>query len=102
MEPNAIVDLIQGEHPQIIATILVHLEPDQASSILNLLSERLRNDVMLRIATLDGVQPIALHELNEVFTKMLSGAASKKFTRAALKPQPKFSTLSAPPRGDGN
>ncbi len=85
MEPHAIVDLIQGEHPQIIATILVHLEPDQASSILNLLTERLRNDVMLRIATLDGVQPIALHELNEVFTKMLSGAASKKFTRGGIK-----------------
>jgi flagellar motor switch protein FliG len=85
MEPHAIVDLIQGEHPQIIATILVHLEPDQASSILNLLSDRLRNDVMLRIATLDGVQPIALHELNEVFTKMLSGAASKKFTRGGIK-----------------
>jgi flagellar motor switch protein FliG len=85
MEPHAIVDLIQGEHPQIIATILVHLEPDQASSILNLLTDRLRNDVMLRIATLDGVQPIALHELNEVFTKMLSGAASKKFTRGGIK-----------------
>ena len=85
MEPNAIVDLIQGEHPQIIATILVHLEPDQASNILNLLNERLRNDVMLRIATLDGVQPIALHELNEVFTKMLSGAANKKFTRGGIK-----------------
>ena len=28
----AIVDMIQGEHPQIIATILVHLEPDQAST----------------------------------------------------------------------
>lgn len=85
MEPHAIVDLIQGEHPQIIATILVHLEPDQASSILNLLPERLRNDVMLRIATLDGVQPVALHELNEVFTRMLSGAASKKFTRGGIK-----------------
>ncbi len=85
MEPNVIVDLIQGEHPQIIATILVHLEPDQASSILNLLTERLRNDVMLRIATLDGVQPIALRELNEVFTQMLSGAANKKFTRGGVK-----------------
>ncbi len=85
MEPHTIVDLIQGEHPQIIATILVHLEPDQASSILNLMVERLRNDVMLRIATLDGVQPIALHELNEVFSKLLSGAANKKFTRGGAK-----------------
>ena len=85
MEAPAIVDMIQGEHPQIIATILVHLEPDQASSILNLLNERLRNDVMLRIATLDGVQPVALQELNDVFSKMLSGAASKKFTRGGVK-----------------
>jgi flagellar motor switch protein FliG len=85
MEPAAVVDLVQGEHPQIIATILVHLDPDQASSVLNLLSERLRNDVMLRIATLDGVQPIALHELNDVFTNMLSGTATKKFTRGGVK-----------------
>ena len=85
MEPAAVADLVQGEHPQIIATILVHLEADQASSILNLLTERLRNDVMLRIATLDGVQPIALQELNAVFTQMLSGAANKKFTRGGVK-----------------
>lgn len=84
LEPVAIADMIQGEHPQIIATILVHLEADQASSILNLLTERLRNDVMLRIATLDGVQPIALQELNEVLTNMLGGAASKKFTRGGV------------------
>ena len=85
MEPTAVADLINGEHPQIIATILVHLEADQASSILNLLTERLRNDVMLRIATLDGVQPIALQELNAVFTQLLSGAANKKFTRGGVK-----------------
>lgn len=85
MEAHEIVDLIQGEHPQIIATILVHLEADQASSILNLLTERLRNDVMLRIATLDGVQPVALHELNEVLTRMLAGSANKKFTRGGVK-----------------
>ncbi len=85
MEPVAIADLVQGEHPQIIATILVHLEADQASNILNLFTERLRNDVMLRIATLDGVQPIALRELNEVFTRLLSGTAAKKFTRGGIK-----------------
>ena len=85
MDPGAIAEMICNEHPQIIATILVHLEPDQASSILNLVTERLRNDVMLRIATLDGVQPVALHELNEVFTHMLSGTANKKFTRGGIK-----------------
>jgi flagellar motor switch protein FliG len=71
-------DLIKNEHPQIIATILVHLEFDQAGEILKHFTERLRNDVILRIATLDGVQPVALKELNEALTRMLSGASTIK------------------------
>ena len=78
MDPGAIVELIGNEHPQIIATILVHLEPDQASSVLQLLSERTRGDVMLRIATLDGVQPAALRELNDVLSKLMTGGGVGK------------------------
>ena len=73
MDSAAVAELIRSEHPQIIATILVHLDRDQASEILSLLAERLRNDVVLRIATLDGIQPSALRELNDVLTKLLSG-----------------------------
>ncbi|MBE0621515.1 MAG: flagellar motor switch protein FliG [Burkholderiales bacterium] len=73
MDSAAVAELIRNEHPQIIATILVHLERDQASEILALMVERLRNDVLLRIATLDGIQPSALRELNDVLTKLLSG-----------------------------
>ena len=73
MEGSLVADLIKSEHPQIIATILVHLEPDQVSEIIKTFPERLRNDVMLRIATLDGVQPAALAELNDVLTKLLAG-----------------------------
>jgi flagellar motor switch protein FliG len=73
MDSAAVAELIKNEHPQIIATILVHLDRDQASEILALLAERLRNDVLLRIATLDGIQPSALRELNDVLTKLLSG-----------------------------
>ena len=73
MDSPAVAELIKNEHPQIIATILVHLERDQASEVLTELPERLRNDVLLRIATLDGIQPSALKELNDVLTKLLSG-----------------------------
>jgi flagellar motor switch protein FliG len=76
MDPVTAADLIRNEHPQIIATILVHLEFDHAGAILKQFSERLRNDVILRIATLDGVQPAALRELNEALTRVLSGAAA--------------------------
>lgn len=72
MESKAVADLIESEHPQIIATILVHLPRFQASAVLAELPTAIRNDVILRIATLDGVQPAALNELNDVLTKLLT------------------------------
>lgn len=78
MDSPSVAELIRNEHPQIIATILVHLERDQACEILGNFSERLRNDVVLRIATLDGIQPAALRELNDVLTKLLTGNESLK------------------------
>jgi flagellar motor switch protein FliG len=78
MEPLSVADMIRNEHPQIIATILVHLESDQASDVLKIFPERLRNDVMLRIATLEGVQPTALKELNLALTQLLTGRVSTK------------------------
>ena len=78
MDPQSVAELIRNEHPQIIASILVHLERDQASAVLMHLAERLRHDVMLRIATLDGIQPNALRELNDVLTKVLAGGEKLK------------------------
>lgn len=78
MDPGAVAEMIGNEHPQIIATILVHLEPDQAAEILKMLTERTRNDVLLRISTLDGVQPVALRELNDVLGRLMSGGGTGK------------------------
>ncbi len=78
MDAESVAELIQNEHPQTLATILVHLEPDQASEILGFFTERLRNDALLRIATLNGVQPAALRELNDVLAKLLSGGGAAK------------------------
>lgn len=78
LDANSVAELISDEHPQIIATILVHLERDRASAILAILNERLRNDVILRIATFGGVQPAALHELTDVLNGMLSGQGAKR------------------------
>jgi len=88
MDAESVSDLIHNEHPQTIATILVHLERDQACEVLNCFTERLRNDVLLRIATLSGVQPTALRELNDVLTKLLSG-------NDVLKKQPMGGTRAA-------
>ncbi len=77
-----LLDRILQGHPQIVASILVHLERDHASEVLKSMTERMRNDVLLRIATLDGIQPQALQELNEVLSKILAG--SEKLKKATL------------------
>jgi flagellar motor switch protein FliG len=82
VDAASVAELVKNEHPQVIATILVHLERDHASEVLNFLPERLRNDVVMRIATIDGIQPNALQELNDVLTKVLSG--SDKLKKAPL------------------
>ncbi|PIJ46137.1 flagellar motor switch protein FliG [Tatumella sp. OPLPL6] len=78
MDPPSAADLIREEHPQIIATILVHLKRSQAADILAYFDERLRQDVMLRIATFGGVQPAALAELTEVLNNLLDGQNIKR------------------------
>jgi flagellar motor switch protein FliG len=73
MDPRAVAELIRLEHPQIIAIILSYLDSDQAADIVVHFPERVRIDVIQRIATLDGIQPSALQELNEIMEKQFSG-----------------------------
>jgi flagellar motor switch protein FliG len=82
MDAGAVAELLRNEHPQIVAAILVHLDPEQASAVLKAFTERHRNDVLIRIATLDGIQPIALQDLNDVLNKVLAGG--DKVKRASL------------------
>lgn len=73
MEPRAVSEMIRFEHPQIIAIVLAYLDPEHSAEILQLLPENMRQDIVLRIATLDGIPPSALNELNEVLEKQFSG-----------------------------
>ena len=73
MEPRAVADIIRLEHPQIIAIVLSYLEPDQAAEILSALPENMRVDAMMRIAALDGIQPSAMNELDEVLENQFAG-----------------------------
>ena len=82
MDPVAVGELLRVEHPQIVAAILVHLDFDQAAEVLKTFSERQRNEVLVRVATLDGIQPSALQDLNEVMSKVLAGGGRAR--RATL------------------
>ena len=82
MDANSVAELLRNEQPQIVAAILVHLDFDQASSVLKCFGERQRNEVLVRIATLDGIQPSALKDLNDVMSKVLAGG--DKLRKASL------------------
>ncbi len=82
LDAASVAELIKNEHPQIIATILVHLEQEQAALVLATFDARARGDVLKRIASIDGVQPLALRELNDSLGKLLSG--SEKFSSKQL------------------
>ncbi len=73
MEARAVAEMIRLEHPQIISIILSYLESDHAAEILAALPENMQADVLIRVATLDGIQPSALHELDEMLEKQFAG-----------------------------
>lgn len=73
MEPRAISDLIRNEHPQIQALILSYVENDQAAGVLKYLDDQTRLELMMRVSTLDTIQPMALQELNDIMEKQFSG-----------------------------
>ncbi|MFN2349649.1 MAG: flagellar motor switch protein FliG, partial [Thioalkalivibrio sp.] len=73
MEPRAVAEVIRLEHPQIIAIVLSYLDPDQAAEVIALMPERTQPDILMRIASLDGIQPTALQELDEILERQFSG-----------------------------
>ena len=78
MDARAVAELIRLEHPQIIAIVLASLEPDQSAEILTCLPANIRSDIMVRIATLDGVQPSALSELDDIMEKTFAGKGTAR------------------------
>ncbi len=87
MDADSVAELLRNEHPQIVAAILVHLDPEQAAGVLKQFAERQRNEVLARIATLDGIQPSALRDLNDVMSKVLAGGdTQRKASLGGVKP----------------
>jgi len=73
MDSRSVAEVIRLEHPQIIAIVLAYLDSDHAAEVLGQMPDRLRPDILMRIASLDGIPPQALHELDEIMEKQFSG-----------------------------
>ncbi len=78
MDARSVADIIRNEHPQIQAIVLAYLDSDQSAEVLSYFPEKVRLDVIMRVASLDTVQPSALQELNDILEKQFSGNAGSQ------------------------
>ena len=78
MDARSVADIIRNEHPQIQAIVMAHLDGDQSAEVLSNLPEKVRLDVVMRVAAMDTVQPSALQELNTILESQFSGNAGSQ------------------------
>ena len=84
MDARQTAEMIRIEHPQIIAIILAYLDNDQSAEVLSLLPENMRLDIMMRVASLDGIQPNALSELNDIMEKQFAGEGASAIKSSSV------------------
>jgi flagellar motor switch protein FliG len=78
MDARSIADMIQDEHPQVVAILLSVLEHEVAADVLIFLPPDSRAEVMQRVANLETVQPSAMEELESIMKKQFSNNSSAK------------------------
>ena len=80
LDSRSIADMIRAEHPQIIATLLSLMDPEQAAEVMMYFNPTVRPDLLMRVATMQGIQPQALRELDQIMEKQLTGSDNVKST----------------------
>lgn len=86
LDGRLIADIIRNEHPQIIATILIHLDSEQSAEVVSYFSPEKRAEVLLRMCTIDSINPEAIQELGNIIEKQLTGQKmSKSFSVGGIK-----------------
>ncbi len=80
MEARQVADLIRHEHPQIQAIVVSYLDADQSAEVLSNFDEKVVLDIIMRVASLEAVQPAALQELNDILERQFSGKAGTQTT----------------------
>ena len=81
-DPIHLLNLIQNEHPQTIALILAHIDPQQASLVLSKLEGKVRSDIAKRIAEMDRTSPDVLRSIQQVLEKKISAISSESYTKS--------------------
>ena len=86
MDSRSVSEIIRYEHPQIQAIVLAYLDPDHSAQVLSHMQDpRVRQDLVMRVAALDSVQPAALQELNDILEKQFSGSSTQSSAMGGTK-----------------
>lgn len=80
VDAKSLSTFLVNEHPQTVAVILAHLEPEKKGEVLKRLPETLQAEVVLRMANLDHVAPELISEIDGVLKKELSSMSSVEQT----------------------
>jgi flagellar motor switch protein FliG len=87
MDAKQVAEIIRNEHPQIIAIVLSYLEPEQSADVLACMPAEQHADLVMRVATLDGIHPSALAELDDMMERQfaMTGAGGKSSALGGLR-----------------
>ncbi len=80
VDAKSLANFLVNEHPQTVAVILAHLEPEKKGEVLKRLPETLQSEVVLRIASLDQVSPELIAEIDAVLKRELASMNSYEQT----------------------
>lgn len=82
LDARLIADVIRNEHPQIIATVLIHLDPEQSAEVVTYFSSDKRAEVLLRMCKIETIKPEAISELGKVIERQLNAQTLGKTSHA--------------------
>ncbi|PYS39162.1 MAG: flagellar motor switch protein FliG [Acidobacteria bacterium] len=71
-DPEQLSRFIQNEHPQTIALVLAHLDPQYGAQLLASLPEEIRADVVTRIANLGEISPDVIRRISSILSQKLA------------------------------
>jgi flagellar motor switch protein FliG len=80
-DSTQLVNFLNKEHPQTIALILSHLNPDQTAEAIKELPDELRSEVVFRIATLGKISPQTLKQIEKVVDELAGFSMNQSMSK---------------------
>lgn len=77
-DPQQLAKFLEGEHPQTVALITAHLEVRQAAELISLLPEKVRADVVRRLAEMNQFSTDMAQKVSLVLNKKLQSVVKAR------------------------